>query len=124
MNNAEPCTSLTNAGKAPQKKRTNFHKSHIPFKKSSMIPTNQEVPDNCILCPLKKYIRDNWDMNRHYNAVHIPNLICIDNTVALQCKCSDVRSHGWEKTEVPETATTTARSDTGRGTISLNWSTT
>ena len=36
-------------------------------------------------------------MNRHYNAVHIPNLICIDNTVALQCKCSDVRSRGWEK---------------------------
>ena len=62
-----------------------------------MIPTNQEVPDNCILCPLKKYIRDNWDMNRHYNAIHIPNLICIDNTVALQCKCSDVRSRGWEK---------------------------
>ena len=77
--------------------KNQLHKSHIPFKSSSMIPTNQEVPDNCILCPLKKYIRDNWDMNRHYNAVHIPNLICIDNTVALQCKCSDVRSRGWEK---------------------------
>ena len=77
--------------------KNQLHKSHIPFKKSSMIPTNQEVPDNCILCPLKKYIQDNWDMNRHYNAVHIPNLICIDNTVALQCKCSDIRSRGWEK---------------------------
>ena len=78
-------------------KKNKLHKSHIPFKKSSMIPTNQEVPDNCILCPLKKYIRDKWDMKRHYNAVHIPKLICIDNTVALQCKCSDVRSRGWEK---------------------------
>ena len=77
--------------------KNQLHKSLIPFKKSSMIPTNQEVPDNCMLCPLKKYIRDNWDMNRHYNAVHIPNLIRIDNTVALQCKCSDVRSRGWEK---------------------------
>ena len=74
-----------------------LHKSHIPFRKSSKIPRNQEVPGNCILCPLKKYIRDNWDMNRHYNAVHIGNLICIDNTIALQCKCSDVRSRGWAK---------------------------
>ena len=77
--------------------KNHLHKSHIPFKKSSKIPRNQEVPGNCILCPLKKYIRDNWDMNRHYNAVHIANLICIDNTVALQCKCSDVRSRGWQK---------------------------
>ena len=74
--------------------KNHLHKSHIPFKKSSKIPRNQEVPGNCILCPLKKYIRDNWDLNRHYNAVHIANLICIDNTVALQCKCSDVRSRG------------------------------
>ena len=29
-----------------------------------------------------------------------------------------------KKTEVPETATTTAQSVTGRGTVSLNWSTT
>ena len=77
--------------------KNHWHKSHIPFKKSSKIPRNQEVPGNCILCPLKKYIRDNWDLNRHYNAVHIANLICIDNTVALQCKCSDVRSRGWAK---------------------------
>ena len=79
-----------------------------------MIPTNQEVPDNCILCPLKKYIRDNWDMNRHYNAVHIPNLICIDNTVALQCpSVATLDLVAGKKTEVPETATTTARSVTG-----------
>ena len=73
------------------------HKSQMPFRSKSKIPKNQEVPGNCLLCPLKKYIKDNWDFNHHYNAVHITNLIVIDETVALQCKCSDMRSRRWDR---------------------------
>ena len=74
-----------------------YHKSQMPFRSKSKIPKNQDVPGNCLLCPLKKYIKDNWDLKRHYNAVHIANLIVIDQTVALQCKCSDMRSRGWDR---------------------------
>ena len=74
-----------------------YHKSQMPFRSKSKIPKDQQVPGNCLLCPLKKYIKDNWDLNRHYNAVHIANLIVIDETVALQCKCSDMRSRGWDR---------------------------
>ena len=73
-----------------------YHKSQMAFHSKSKIPKDQDVPGNCLLCPLKKYINDNWDVKRHYNAVHIANLIVIDQTVALQCKCSDVRSCGWD----------------------------
>ena len=57
----------------------------------------RQIPGMCILCPSKKYLCDNWDRDRHYNGVHIGNLIVIENTTALQCKCSDVRSRGWKK---------------------------
>ena len=73
------------------------HKSQMPFCSKSKIPKDQQVPGNCLLCPLKKYITDNWDLNCHYNTVHIANLIVIDETVALQCKCSDMRSCGWDR---------------------------
>ena len=74
-----------------------YHKSQMAFCSKSKIPKDQDIPGNCLLCPLKKYIKDNWDLKRHYNAVHIANLIVIDQTVALQCKCSDVRSCGWDR---------------------------
>ena len=74
-----------------------YHKSQMAFRSKSKIPKDQDVPGNCLLCPLKKYIKDNWDLKCHYNAVHIANLIVIDQTVALQCKCSDVRSHRWDR---------------------------
>ena len=74
-----------------------YHKSQMAFRSKSKIPKKQQVPGNCLLCPLKKYIKDKWDLNCHYNAVHITNLIVIDDTVALQCKCSDVRSPGWDR---------------------------
>ena len=77
--------------------KEHYHKSQMAFRSKSKIPKNQDVPGNCLLCPLKKYIKDNWDLKRHYNAVHIANLIVIDQMVALQCKCSDVRSRGWDR---------------------------
>ena len=77
--------------------KEHYHKSQMAFHSKSKIPKDQDVPGNCLLYPLKKYIKDNWDLKRHYNAVHIANLIVIDQTVALQCKCSDVRSRGWDR---------------------------
>ena len=74
-----------------------YHKSQMAFCGKSKIPKDQDIPGNCLLCPLKKYIKDNWDLKRHYNVVHIANLIVIDQTVALQCKCSDMRSRGWDR---------------------------
>ena len=73
-----------------------YQKSQMPFCSKSKIPKNQDIPGNCLLCPLKKYIKDNWDLKCHYNTVHIANLIVIDQTMALQFKCSNVRSCGWD----------------------------
>ena len=42
-----------------------YHKSQMPFRSKSKIPKNQDVPGNCLLCPLKKYIKDNWDLMCH-----------------------------------------------------------
>ena len=73
-----------------------YHKSQMAFRSKSKIPKDQDISGNCLLCPFKKCIKDNWDLKRHYNAVHIVNLIVIDQMVALQCKCSDRRSCGWD----------------------------
>ena len=73
-----------------------YHKSQMAFRSKSKISKDQDVPGNCLLCPLKKYIKDNWDLKCHYNTVHIANLV-IGQTVALQCKCSDVRSRQWDR---------------------------
>ena len=74
-----------------------YHKSQMAFHSKSKIPKDQDVPGNCLLCPLKKYIKDNWDLKHHDNVVHIANLIVIDQMVLLQCKCSDVMSCGWDR---------------------------
>ena len=57
-----------------------YHKSQMAFRSKSKIPKDQQVPRKYLLCPLKKYIKDNWDLNCHYNTVHITNLIVIDET--------------------------------------------
>ena len=77
--------------------KTVLHKSHLDVNSESNIPTSQNIPAMCILCPTKKYLASNWDRDRHYNGVHIRNLIVVENTTALQCKCSEVRSHSWKK---------------------------
>ena len=74
-----------------------LHVSHVPFSSESKIPTAQETPGNCVLCPLKKYLKDNWDKRWHYNSVHIVKLIVVEEVCALKCKCSAVRSRGWAK---------------------------
>ena len=77
--------------------KSTVHVSHVPFSSESKIPTAQEMPGNCVLCPLKKYLKDNWDKRQHYNSVHIAKLIVVEEVCALKCKCSAVRSRGWAK---------------------------
>ena len=77
--------------------KVKLHKSHIEYGHENQILEAQHVPDICILCPSKKYLRDKKDLNCHYNAVHITKLIVIKETFALQCKCSDIRLRGWKK---------------------------
>ena len=36
-----------------------YHKSQMAFCSKSKIPKDQDIPGNCLLCPLKKYIKDN-----------------------------------------------------------------
>ena len=36
-----------------------YHKLQMAFCSKSKIPKDQDVPGNCLLCPLKKYIKDN-----------------------------------------------------------------
>ena len=62
-------------GKRDEKEQ--YHKSQMAFRSKSKIPKDQDIPGNCLLA----------------------NLIVIDQTVALQCKCSDVRSHRWDRDE-------------------------
>ena len=84
--------------------KTELHVSHVPFESESKIPDTQEIQSNCVLCPVKKYLKDNWDRDRHYNAVHIACIIVIEDVIALQCKCSAVRSQGWQKDKATHNA--------------------
>ena len=77
--------------------KNTLHVSHVAFSSESKIPTAQEMPGNCVLCPLKKYLKDNWDKRHHYNSVHIAKLIVVDKVCALKYKCSAVRSRGCAK---------------------------
>ena len=124
MNNAEPCTSLTNPGKAPQKKRTNSTNHTFLSKRAVWFPQTRK----CRIIVSYVLWRNTYGTNGIWRGIIMP--FTYPNSFVLT-----IRSHSsasvatldlvaGKKTEVPETATTTARSVTGRGTVSLNWSTT
>jgi len=75
-----------------------LHKSHCDFlDDNDYFPVEQRVPGDCILCPLQKYLKDNWDKRRHYRSKHQVKLLVLDNVIMLHCKCSAVRSRGWDR---------------------------
>ena len=75
-----------------------LHKSHCDFTDhNDYVPRGQVIPGDCILCPTKKYLKDNWDKQRHYRGKHQEKLLVMNDTIMLQCKCSDVRSQGWDR---------------------------
>ena len=98
-----------------------LHKSHIKFDAPSNIPTSQEIPCMCILCPSKKYICDNWDQDRHYNGVHILAISLLlkiqplYNVNAQMCGRTAGRKIG-----APRMHTIIALFATGRATANLN----
>ena len=75
-----------------------LHKSQCRFlANDDNFPAQQQIPGDCILCPTKKYLKDNWDARRHYIPKHQQNLLVMDDIVMLQCKCSMIRSSGWDR---------------------------
>ena len=76
-----------------------LHKSHCRFLDGDdgYFPERQVIPGDCVLCPQQKYLQDNWDKRRHYQTKHQQRLLVLDDIVMLQCKCSAVRSRGWDR---------------------------
>ena len=60
-------------------------------------PKKQPVPGDCVICPQQKYLANNWNKQRHYRSKHQEKLLVVDEVVMLHCKCSAVRSHGWDR---------------------------
>ena len=76
-----------------------LHKSQCRFLEGDdgYFPERQDIPGDCVLCPQQKYLANHWDKRRHYNTKHQERLIVLDDIVMLQCKCSAVRSRGWDR---------------------------
>ena len=78
--------------------KNELHKSHVDFlNHNDYVPETQPCPGDCILCPSQKYLQHDWDLRRHYTLTHQRGLLVMDDVVMLQCKCSDIRSHGWDR---------------------------
>ena len=78
--------------------KNKLHKSQVDFTNNNdYVPEAQPCPGDCILCPSKKYLQHHWDLRRHYMSTHQQGLLVMDDVVMLQCKCSDVRSRGWDR---------------------------
>ena len=75
-----------------------LHKSHARFMDmETYFPEKQPVPGDCVICPQQKYLANNWDKRRHYRSKHQEKLLVVDEVVMLHCKCSAVRSRGWDR---------------------------
>ena len=77
--------------------KTQLHKSHCRFLDEDYFPNAQRIPGDCVLCPSQKYLKDNWDKRCHYRSTHQESLLVLDDVVMLQCKCSAIRSWGWDR---------------------------
>ena len=85
--------------------KAQLNKSQCDFlDHNDYIPPTQQTPGDCILCPMQKYLKDVWDLKRHYCTKHQENLLVMENVVTLQCKCSDVRSQGWDRDHLSRNA--------------------
>ena len=73
------------------------HPSVMDVADSTIIPDAQHIPEWCILCPCNKYLRDNTFVHNHYLRVHHKKLHVVNDFKMLSCKCSEIRSHGYDK---------------------------
>ena len=124
MNNAEHCTSLTNAGKAPQKQRTNSTNHTFLSKAAVWFPQTRKSR----IIVFYVLWRNTYGTIGIWIGIIMLFTYPISFVLTIQSHSSasvvTLDLVAGKKTEVPETATTTARSVTGQGTVSLNWSTT
>ena len=81
----------------PLNPKQKSHPSVRDIDDSTVIPDEQEVPEWCILCPRNKYLRDNTYAHTHYLRMHHKKLLVVDNAKMLACKCSEIRSHGLDR---------------------------
>ena len=81
----------------PLNPRQSSHPSVRDIDDSTVIPDEQDVPEWCILCPRNKFLRDNSYAHTHYLRMHHKKLLVIDNSKILACKCSEIRSHGSDR---------------------------
>ena len=81
----------------PLNPKQKSHPSVRDIEDSTVIPDEQEVPEWCILCPRNKYLRDNTYAHTHYLRMHHKKLLVVDNAKMLACKCSEIRSHGSDR---------------------------
>ena len=95
----EECTRLGIVYKKwqPLNPKQKSHPSVRDIDDSTVIPDEQEVPEWCILCPRNKYLRDNTYAHTHYLRRHHKKLLVVDNAKMLACKCSEIRSHGSDR---------------------------
>ena len=79
--------------------KDHLHKSHCQFSdnEDGYFPANQRIPGDCVICPMQKYLENHWDKRCHYHTKHQEKLLVLDDVVMLQCKCSAVRSCGWDR---------------------------
>ena len=81
----------------PLNPRQSSHPSVRDIDDSTVIPDEQDVPEWCILCPRNKFLRDNSYAHTHYLRMHHKKLLVVDNSKILACKCSEIRSHGSDR---------------------------
>ena len=75
-----------------------LHKSHARFMDTeTYFLEKQPVPGDCVICPQQKYLANNSDKQRYYCSKHQEKLLVVDEIVMLHCKCSAVRSRGWDR---------------------------
>ena len=51
--------------------KNTLHFLQFPYRAKKLIPKNQNIPGECVLCPQQKFLLDKKEWIRHYDAVHI-----------------------------------------------------
>ena len=70
----------------------------------TIIPEEQSIPDWCILCPRNRYLKDHSFAHIHYLCMHHKKLLVVNNSKMLACKCSEIRSHGSDRSAKTSTS--------------------
>ena len=68
------------------------HPSVMDVADSTVIPDAQDIPEWCIFC-----LRDNTFAHNHYLRVNHNKLHVVNEFKMLSCKCSEIRSHGYDR---------------------------